>query len=73
MSYRTLTLDELKQQPLESVLAEIVQHHLALTVRLPDGKEVMIAPKPHLEPLSELEGFVPEGWKDAIYDHKRLR
>lgn len=72
MTYRTLTLEELKQQPLESVLAEIAQHHLALTIRLPDGKEVTIAPKPQLEPLPELDGFVPERWKDAIYDQKRL-
>ena len=23
--------------------------------------------KPHLQPLPELEGSVPEGWKDAVY------
>ena len=25
-------------------------------------------PLPRLKPLPVLEGFVPEGWKDAIYE-----
>jgi hypothetical protein len=28
---------------------------------------VVIQPAPSLKPLPELEGFVPEGWKDAVY------
>jgi hypothetical protein len=40
---------------------------LVVTVLLPDGKEVVIEPKPHLQPLPELKGRVPEGWKDAVY------
>jgi hypothetical protein len=64
MIRRTLTLEEFKQSSLEAVLTE----ELALTVRLPDGEGVTIAPKPHLEPLPELEGCVPKGWKDAVYE-----
>jgi hypothetical protein len=36
-------------------------------VVLPDGGEVLLEPKPALRPLPNLEGFVPEGWKDAVY------
>ena len=31
------------------------------------AKEVVIEPKPALQPLPELAGHVPEGWKDTIY------
>jgi hypothetical protein len=30
-----------------------------------------IQPKRALEPLPVLEGFVPNGWKDAVYDEPR--
>ena len=29
---------------------------------------VTIKPLPRLKPLPVLEGFVPKGWKDAIYE-----
>ena len=35
---------------------------------MPSGDEVVIRPKPQLEPLPVLEGSIPEGWKDVIYD-----
>ena len=40
---------------------------VTVTVLLPDGKEVLIEPKPRLKPLPVLEGYVPAGWKDALY------
>jgi hypothetical protein len=62
-----LTLEELKGETIEKILQEVVDRQLTVTVRLPDGKEVIIEPKPCLQPLPELEGRVPEGWKDAVY------
>jgi hypothetical protein len=32
---------------------------------------VTIKPLPRLKPLPVLEGFVPEGWEDAIYEFDR--
>jgi hypothetical protein len=61
------TLDDLKGRTLEDVLWEVVKQREILTVRLPEGETVAIAPAPYLKPLPALEGFVPEGWKDAIY------
>ena len=67
MAHETLTLDELRGRPLEEVLKDIADHRSPVTILLPDGREVIIGPKPHLEPLPELEGRLPAGWKDAIY------
>jgi hypothetical protein len=67
MAAQTLTLAELKSSSLEKILQEVADQHLIVTVLLPDGKEVVFEPKPSLQPLLELEGRVPEGWKDAVY------
>jgi len=67
MADQTLTIEELKGQPIEKILQKVVDQQKTLIVRFPDGKEVMIEPKPPLKPLPELEGRVPERWKDAVY------
>ena len=61
------TLGELKGRPLEEILEEVANQQALLVIRLRDGKEIVIAPRPQLEPLPELEGRVPEGWRDAVY------
>jgi len=68
MTTRRLALDELKGRTVEDVLREVVAHQEVLTVELPEGDGISIRPVPRLKPLPELEGFVPEGWKDAIYE-----
>ena len=68
MGNRTLTLDDLREQTLEDVLRHVVRQQEVLTVRLPEGETVAIQPAPRLKPLPVLEGFLPEGWKDAIYE-----
>ena len=67
MAHETLTLDELRRRSLEEVLKDIADHRSPIIVLLPDGREVIIGPKPQLEPLPEFEGRLPAGWKDAIY------
>ncbi len=66
-AHRALTLDELKQRSLEEILREVVKQQEALTVRLPEGDLVAIQPAPALQPLPVLEGSMPRGWKDAVY------
>jgi len=51
---------------LEEVLWEVVHRKEVLTVHLPDGEAVTIAPLLALRPLPVLEGFIPEGWKDEV-------
>lgn len=67
MTMQTLTLADLKEGSLDKLLQEVADQHLTVTVLLPDGKEVVIGPKRDLQPLPELEGRIPEGWKDALY------
>jgi hypothetical protein len=67
MGVHVLTLDEVKGRPFEDVIQEISAQESPVTVLLPDGKAVVIDPKPRLKPLPELPGRLPEGWKDAIY------
>ena len=64
---RALTLEELKQRSLDEILREIIEQGIVWVVRLPEGHEVLLEPRLTLQPLPRLEGYVPEGWKDAIY------
>ena len=63
----TLKLEDLKHRSLEEILRSVSANKQVLTVRLTNGAEVIIQPKPELKPLPVLEGYVPEGWKEAIY------
>ena len=67
MVQRVTTLDELKGHTLEELLKEVARSRESLTVVFEEGGAVVITPEAVLKPLPELEGRVPEGWKDAIY------
>ena len=70
LTLHTSTLEELRERSLEQVLETVLQEQEILTVKMPSGQDVVIRPKPALEPLPVLEGSVPDGWKDAIYDER---
>ena len=67
MTEQQVTLDELRERRLEDVLREVADQQARVAVLLPDGREVLIAPRAPLKPLPELEGRIPAGWKDALY------
>lgn len=67
MTERILTLEEIGERTVGDLLHEVASERAAMTVVLGDGEMVVIQPVPALKPLPELEGFVPEGWKDAVY------
>lgn len=67
MTERILTLEEVREQTIDEFLHEVASERAAVTVVLGDGERVVIQPAPALKPLPELEGFVPEGWKNAVY------
>ena len=67
MTERILTLEEVRERTVDELLRQVASEREAVTVVLGDGERVVIQPAPSLKPLPELEGFVPEGWKDAIY------
>ncbi len=66
MTERILTLEEVGERTVGDLLHEVASERAAMTVVLGDGEMVVIQPAPALKPLPELEGFVPEGWKDAV-------
>ena len=68
ITLHTSTLEQLRERSLEQVLESVLAEQEILTVRMPSGQEVVIRPRTKLEPLPVLEGLLPEGWKDAIYD-----
>lgn len=67
MTSKTLKLKELEKKKLTEIFQLVLNNQLVLTVQLPDGEEIVIQPKPLLKQLPVLEGYVPEGWKQAIY------
>jgi hypothetical protein len=67
MTARTVELAELGERAVADLLREVAEREEILTVELPNGKRVSMQALPDLEPLPELEGYVEEGWKDAIY------
>jgi len=66
MTTQTLMLEEIRERSLEKLLRDVVKDSVQIIVRMPDGEEVIIEPKPRLKPLPELEGHVPEGWKEPL-------
>ena len=67
MASQTLTLEELKHIPLDEIIRQVLDQRKTVTIRVSDDQEVTIQVKPKLKPLPVLEGYIPEGWKDAIY------
>ncbi len=67
LAQTTLSFSDFKHKPLEDTLKYLVKNRQALIIQFPDGTEIMIRPKPALKPLPVLKGFVPAGWKEAIY------
>jgi hypothetical protein len=68
MIKRTIDLKDLKKQELERVLWEVLEEGQSLKVRLTRQKAVVIEPARRLKPLPELDGSIPPGWKDAVYN-----
>jgi hypothetical protein len=68
LTQQTRTLEELQHKSLEEIFRSVLMNQQVLIVQFPDGAEIIIQPKPQLKPLLILEGYVPEGWKEAIYN-----
>jgi len=65
---KTLKLDELRGKSIDEIIKIVVDSQSVLNIQLPDGSSVKIESKPKLRPLKVFEGFVPEGWKEEIYN-----
>lgn len=61
------TLEKWEKVPLGEIVAQILEHKETWIIRVSEEQEITIQPQARLKPLPTLEGYVPEGWKDAIY------
>jgi len=61
------TLDEIQELSVSDLLRLVLEKKRRFQIAMPNGERVIVQPEPKLMPLPELEGSVPEGWKDAIY------
>jgi len=68
MTYETSTIEELEDKSLDEIFRKVLTDRKALAVKLSDGTEVVIQPGPRLKPLPILNGYVPDGWKEAVYN-----
>ena len=53
------------------LLREVDSTQETIRVVIEEGHEIEIKPAPKLKPLLTFEGYVPDGWKDAIYESLR--
>jgi hypothetical protein len=67
---RTISVQDVQGRSIDDLLNEVTQKQETLRVKMAEGEYVEITPLPKLKPLLTFEGYVPEGWKDAIYEPK---
>lgn len=68
MKVQSFTLAELKKADIEVLIKSIAGTDHVLNIILPDGSELILQSKSVLQPLPVLEGYVPKGWKEALYE-----
>ena len=68
---KKLTIEDAKARPVEELLQEVHDTQETVRVALAEGHEIDINPAPKLKLLITFAGYVPDGWKDAIYEPKR--
>lgn len=68
MTTQTLTFEAIKGISLEDLFARVLRERQILTIQVSNDQEIVIAPQEKLKPLPVLDGYIPQGWKDAIYD-----
>ncbi len=67
MTYETSTIEQLEDKSLKEILRSVLMDQKVLAIQF-DGDEVVIQPKRRLKPLPVLDGQIPNGWKEAIYN-----
>jgi hypothetical protein len=68
MPSETLKLETIKDISLEEIVRRVLKENQVLTIWVSEDEEVVIEPQQKLRPLPVLDGHVPEGWKDAVYE-----
>ncbi|GET42908.1 hypothetical protein [Microseira wollei] len=64
---QSIAVESLRNISVEEFL-NLLRQKSALAVEFPNG-ESLIVQAVELAPLPILDGYVPEGWKEGIYEH----
>lgn len=67
MPERIVTVEDVRGRALDDLLHEVARNRETITVVLEQGEIVELRSLGSLEPLPELKGLVPKGWKEGIY------
>ncbi|MDQ2687891.1 MAG: hypothetical protein M3Y28_08500 [Armatimonadota bacterium] len=69
---RTVTLEEIGERMASDLLREVAHGQDSLRVVLESGEMVVVTSsretRARLKPLPQLKGFVPNDWKEAVYE-----
>ncbi len=68
MPSEMLKLEAIKDVSLEEIVLRVLRENRILIIHVSEEDVVVIEPQQKLRPLPVLNGYVPEGWKDAVYD-----
>jgi len=63
---QSITLESLRNISVEEFL-NMLRQKSAIAVQLANGESLIVQAKVELAPLPILDGYVPKGWKEAIY------
>lgn len=67
MPEQTIIVADGRDRDIAEIVRKVARDHKGVKVVLGESGSVLVLPLADLPPLPELEGSVPEGWKDAIY------
>jgi hypothetical protein len=67
MPEQTINATDGRDRDIAEIVRKVARERKGVRVVLGESGSVLVLPLENLPPLPELEGSVPEGWKDAIY------
>lgn len=65
---QSIAVESLRNISVEEFL-NLLRQKSAIAVQFPNGESLIVQAKVELAPLPILDGYVPEGWKEGIYEH----
>ena len=65
---QSMTLESLRNISVEEFL-NMLRQKSAIAVQFANGESLIVQAKVELAPLPILDGYVPKGWKEGIYEH----
>lgn len=65
---QSIAFDSIRNISVEEFL-RLLRQKSAIAVQFSNGELLIVQAKVELAPLPILDGYVPKGWKEGIYEH----